>query len=331
LSGCGVLLNMLSRIKRRWAIFWCVAVTLVGAISTAARSTPLQVIADDGWQGEGGCVFSGRLVAALPRPDADAGGWTLISSNTRLLLSGGEEGAVSWKVGTAEWKLIAGDGGYWMLASSLPTGLSPGWYDVKTEPLASSQAGFLVPDARNTVGLISDLDDTILVTEVLHRRKMLENSLATPVERRQAVPGMAGLYHKMIAVNPAPETTPVFYVSATPRQLTDNIRGFLRVNGFPRGILMLRKVEPPAFKAPGDAYKLGQIETILAAFPAVSFILCGDDGERDPEIYAEIRRRHPTRVAAVWIRGVNPAPNRPRFEGQLDPTTMLSTDETKGR
>lgn len=302
---------------------------LLGVLPAVAGPKTLQVIVDDGWQGAAGCSFSGRVVTAVPKPDAEAGAWELVERNTRLLLTGGVEGVVRWQVERAEWRLSAAHDGYWMLASSLPTGLAPGWYDIKTEPIASSQAGFFVPDPRNTVGIISDLDDTILVTDILNRRKTLENSLATPVGQRQAVAGMADFYRRLISVNPAPETAPVFYVSATPRQLTDNIREFLGANGFPRGVLMLRKVVPPAFKAPGDEYKLEHIEGILAAYPAVRFVLIGDDGERDPEIYNEIHRRHPERVVAIWIRRVNPASDRPRFEGQKDPAEALTRGEGK--
>jgi phosphatidate phosphatase APP1 len=50
----------------------------------------------------------------------------------------------------------------------------------------------------------------------------------------------------------------------------------------------------------------------------VRFVLVGDDGERDPEIYDWVRRRHPQRVEAIWIRRVHPDPRRARFAGQRD-------------
>jgi phosphatidate phosphatase APP1 len=63
-------------------------------------------------------------------------------------------------------------------------------------------------------------------------------------------------------------------------------------------------------------YKTGKLESILSALPHVRFTLIGDDGEHDPEIYADIAKRFPDRIAAVWIRKVNPDPKRARIAGQ---------------
>ena len=71
-------------------------------------------------------------------------------------------------------------------------------------------------------------------------------------------------------------------------------------------------------------YKLGRIEAILQAFPDVQFMLIGDDGERDPEVYAEIARRYPQQISGVWIRRVSADPKRARIAGQQDLATLLA-------
>jgi phosphatidate phosphatase APP1 len=175
------------------------------------------------------------------------------------------------------------------------------------------------------VGLISDIDDTILVSEVLSTTSLLKNSLAVPPEQRQPVAGMAELYVKMLKANQTPEASAVFYVSSTPRQLTDNLRRFLKLSGFPRGVLQLKEIGSGSGDSMGEheAYKLRRIETIFAQFPQMKFYLFGDDGERDPEIYNAVRVNHPDRIAGVWIRRINPNPKRPVYPEQHDTKDLL--------
>jgi phosphatidate phosphatase APP1 len=71
------------------------------------------------------------------------------------------------------------------------------------------------------------------------------------------------------------------------------------------------------------AYKTQKIEDILARLPLVRFVLVGDDGERDPEVYDWVRARHPDRIEAIWIRRVHPDAKRPRIAGQRDLTDVL--------
>jgi phosphatidate phosphatase APP1 len=285
----------------------------------------LQTIVDDAWQGARGCHFSGRLTEVHPSPGKDSGAFTSIYRNSRLLLTSGENGVVTWRVPGYEWTLRAGDRGYWALAASRPLELKPGWYEIEAEPAASSQAGLLVVDPRNTLGLISDIDDTILVSDVLSTTTLLKNSLAVPAEQREPVPGMAGLYVKLLNANPVPEASAVFYVSSSPRQLTDNLRRFLKLNSFPRGVLQLKEIGSGSGDSMGEheAYKLRRIETILAEFPQTKFYLFGDDGERDPEIYDALLTKYPDRIVGVWIRRLNPDPKRAVYPKQYDTKELL--------
>ena len=178
-----------------------------------------------------------------------------------------------------------------------------------------------VPEA-NLFGLISDLDDTVLVTEVNSTRRMLANTLLRNPLQREAVPGTAALYHRLAARNPDAAAAPIFYLSASPRQLHFAIETFLGHNGFPPGVLITKRVTNDDTSEPlldQMAYKKAKIEEILARLPRVRFTLIGDDGERDPEIYDEIRKLHPERIEAIWIRRVNPAPEgaTPADQGNL--------------
>lgn len=154
------------------------------------------------------------------------------------------------------------------------------------------------------VGLtvISDIDDTIKVTEVVDRHAMLRNTFLKPFE---AVPGMAPVYQGW-ATN---ESARFHYVTASPWQLYVPLSEFIRSNGFPGGTFHMKtfrwKDETflDLFKSP-EKYKLAVIEPILDRFPRRRFVLVGDSGERDPEIFARLARRRPKQVTRILIRDV---------------------------
>ena len=309
---------------------------VLGAICLGAISGPgaglaraadeSQVIVDDAWSGATGCHFSGRLVERRAVSDGPRRAGRIAYHNTRLLLTSGEEGFVTWRAAGHQWTTRADDDGYWTLAMNPAPGFSPGWHPIETEPARSSEAGLLVVDPANRLGLVSDMDDTVVVSEVLDKRVLLRNSLGVAPEKRVAVPGVAEAYRRLLAKNPAPESAAVFYVSASPRQLTDNLRAFLRVNGFPRGVLRLKELsETSEDSLTGDqrAYKRRVLEEIFRAHPKVRFALFGDDGEQDPEIYAELQEKFPGQIEGVWIRRVHPDPKRARFAGQSDMGELL--------
>lgn len=179
----------------------------------------------------------------------------------------------------------------------------------------------------NSLAIISDIDDTILVSQVTDRSRLLANTFLKSPHERQAVPGVADFYRRLAQRNPQPQAAAVIYLSASPRQLHANIEAFLDSHGFPRGVLITKKVTNDTSSEPlADQFanKTAKIEDIFTRLPHVSFVLVGDDGERDPEIYDAVQRRYPQRVQAVWIRKVTADPNRATFPGQQDLAEVLA-------
>ncbi len=302
-----------------------VAAGVLASLPALAVETVHNIV-DDGWATAAGHRFSGRVTETHPVAPEGSGKRRTAYDTTRLLFASGIAGRVSWSVGPLRWESRADDQGYWELIGHQPlSGLEPGWHTLTSTPGASSNAGLLVHDPRNQLGLISDIDDTIVVTDVNRTHRLLENSLIRPPTARQAVPGMAALYRRLIAANPHPEATPLVYVSAAPRQLTDSVRRFLNHNGFPRGVLQLKEVASGSSDPLTDqrAYKVRRITAVLKAFPDVRFVLLGDDGEFDPESFAELAAAYPDQVAEIWIRRVHPDPNRPKLPGQGDMAELL--------
>lgn len=215
--------------------------------------------------------------------------------------------------------------GYFRLSGS--SALAPGWHPVGAHAGETSAIGrLLVVSPSNHLGLISDLDDTILISEVTKKRRLLANTFLKNAQQRQAVPGVASLYTRLMAQNAQPASAPLFYLSASPRQLQDAIAEFLDHHAFPPGVLMTKRVSNDFSGDPlldQFSYKTQKIEEIFARLPWVRFILVGDDGEKDPEIYDWVREHYPDRVADIWIRQVSTDPQRLRLPHQKNLADIL--------
>lgn len=170
----------------------------------------------------------------------------------------------------------------------------------------------LLPD--DGVSIVSDIDDTIKITNVLDREEMLANTF---LRTYQAVPGMADAYRRF-----AEQGAAFHYVSASPLPLLGALQELAAREGFPRGSLALRPfrwVDGSALELlePSESYKTEAIAAIVESFEHRAFVLVGDTGERDPEIYAAIARRFPDRVRSIWLR--DPVPGgTPGVRARLD-------------
>ena len=160
------------------------------------------------------------------------------------------------------------------------------------------------PEAR--FGILSDVDDTILETGVQRVGRMIRQTITGSALTRTPFPGAAELYRDL-----ADGTNPVFYVSSSPWNLHAFLVAFLRHRGFPLGPVLLRDL---LGTRAGREQKAGRIKEILDLHPQLSFVLIGDSGEKDPEIYADIVRTHPGRILAVYIREVRLDPGDGRVE-----------------
>ena len=163
---------------------------------------------------------------------------------------------------------------------------------------------FTIPSTAK-VGVISDVDDTCMVTQVPTLWKAVYNMLFLSPHKRASVPGMAVMYNKIASMFPG---APFFYLSTSPWNVENSIRNFLKDYGFPDGPLLLRDLDPrpKTFVPSGVQHKLEYAEQLMEDFPDMKFILIGDDGQKDPTTYAEIARRYPGRVLAIGIRQLSP-------------------------
>jgi phosphatidate phosphatase APP1 len=114
------------------------------------------------------------------------------------------------------------------------------------------------------------------------------------------------------------------YASSSPWQLYHPLRSFLDAGGFPSGSVHLRwfRIRDEMFKRwrllRKKSSKIGVINGIIKRLPKRRFVLVGDSGERDPEIYAKLARKYPNRVHSILIRNLSERPVDPERQQRLD-------------
>jgi phosphatidate phosphatase APP1 len=177
---------------------------------------------------------------------------------------------------------------------------------------ARATTGVLTPSARARYAVVSDIDDTIVATNVMSKVNMALTVLFSNAHTRMPFAGLPAFYRALRDGIGGNEDNPFFYVSNGPWNLYSLVVEFLSLNHIPLGPIFLRDfgdelLFPPA---PEGAHKLECIERLLATYPGLPFVLIGDSGERDPEVYSEIVERHPERIRAIYIRSVDRSERR---------------------
>ncbi|KAI8908736.1 hypothetical protein DFJ77DRAFT_473144 [Powellomyces hirtus] len=178
----------------------------------------------------------------------------------------------------------------------------------KSQTLGQDQVGGMVylvePEG---VSIISDIDDTIKITEVLDKVKVLKHTFLQPFE---AVYGMPKLYTDLQTKLSALNKRPAFhYLSRSPWTLFGGLKDFTTAAGFPAGQFILRNLSLKDrsffdFLVGGSSFKVDRIRDHISLFPNRTLIMIGDSGELDPESYGVIAREKPQLVSCIAIRAI---------------------------
>lgn len=177
-----------------------------------------------------------------------------------------------------------------------------------------------VPPADAPFGIISDIDDTILHTNVQDVVRMVTLSVFGNALTRMGYPGTSEWYQGMVRSTGAP----AFYVSRSAWNLFPLLRGFIEHQGLPLGPLLLRDVGLSRGKERKRGHKYRRMCEILEMYPQMRFICVGDSGQRDAEIYASLSESHPGRVAAIYIRDVGDPERRQIAEAACESSKLPS-------
>lgn len=179
----------------------------------------------------------------------------------------------------------------------------------------------LIPHPKADYGVISDIDDTIMHTGVtsLLKWKVIINTFFRNASTRIPLEGASELYRLLHRGRSGRNSNPIFYVSHSPWNLYRYLVLFLRTNHFPKGPILLRSMSSfrRRGRTNGKPHKQKEIANILKTYPELSFILIGDGGEQDPDIYMELAERFPSQVSAIYIHAINQGKRMRKLQERL--------------
>ena len=162
---------------------------------------------------------------------------------------------------------------------------------------------------KGELGIISDIDDTFLVTHSRNIFKKLYILLFRNVSKRKVFKDVVSHYQALnIAGRANPkEQNAFFYVSSSEWNLYRFIVEFTELNQLPRAVLLLKDIKTSItdffLTGRGDHnHKFEKIKHILEFYPNLNYTLLGDDSQEDPYLYESICKIFPVNVIAVYIR-----------------------------
>ena len=208
------------------------------------------------------------------------------------------------------------------VTAKVPVGdLAPGWHSVTFEArdededrTVTAHGRVVQPDPKSQIAVISDIDDTILRTGMTEGLTALRRTMLRDAHGRKPVSGTPSFYRGLARGLGSRSESTFFYVSASPWNLYDMLVQWLQLRGFPRGPLFLTDWKPGPKEAGGGkenpGHKRARIRRLLDSYPELSFVLVGDSGEHDPEIYDSFLQSDPDRIATALIRDVAPGSKR---------------------
>jgi phosphatidate phosphatase APP1 len=166
---------------------------------------------------------------------------------------------------------------------------------------------YIPPDAACFV-VISDIDDTVMHTGVANKAAMLWRLFVADAESRTVFPGVAHLYRALHAGPSGAEMNPMLYVSRAPWGIYDMLEEFFQRHEIPVGPILFLREWGISLRSPlprrAEDHKQVLIEAMMALYDRMPFVLIGDSGQHDPEIYRQIAEASGGRVKAVYIRDV---------------------------
>jgi phosphatidate phosphatase APP1 len=224
----------------------------------------------------------------------DGRGWR------RFLTVSLPESSVTLEIGNAQHELVAGPGGY--IDTVVSADLPPGTHQARIvlDGGASGTTGPVrVLSADASAGVVSDIDDTVVITALPRPLVAFWNTFVRRASARRPVPGMAEFLNTVADVGGF-----VVYLSTGAWNYAPVLRRFLGQHDYPDGPLLMTDWGPSSehwFRS-GQAHKNAELRRLHVQFPGVRWALVGDDGQHDPAIYDDFTKNHADAVRLIAIR-----------------------------
>lgn len=210
-------------------------------------------------------------------------------------------------------RCVTDNEGYFDLVFESPEKFEDGWHRVTLgitqmpyalEYEEATEGHVLISNRSDNFGIISDVDDTIVHSAAVNPLRKLQILLTRNAQNRVAFEGVEELYSQLHQDG----RNPLFFVSGSSWNLYDLLDDFCHHHRIPKAPFFLRDLGLRAdqwLKEDTSPYKKDYIRHIMEVFSHLKFILIGDSGQKDPEIYMDICREFPRRIMGVYIRHVD--------------------------
>ncbi|KAI9144442.1 hypothetical protein BKA69DRAFT_793967 [Paraphysoderma sedebokerense] len=159
--------------------------------------------------------------------------------------------------------------------------------------------------------IVSDIDDTIRITEVTKPLNALKNTFCKPFVPANGMPQLYSTLIKKLSTPSSP--LQMHYVSGSPEELAVPLQNFISQH-YTAGSMDLRRFAPSESDMwqGTQPHKLIAIDSLMEIFPQRKFVLIGDSGEQDPDTYAKIFNKWSPQnrtITCIFIRKVEGADN----------------------
>lgn len=203
--------------------------------------------------------------------------------------------------------------GYFKFCVPLDQDTNYGWIDYEVSIIhenktLTSRDSYIRPHKGN-LGIISDIDDTFLVSHTLNPLKKLYVLLFKNINKRKIYEDVVSHYQALSTAgrDNKEEFNAFFYVSSSEWNLYRFITNFTEIHQLPKAVLLLKDIKTSLtdFFLTGRGnhnHKFDKIKHILEFYPNLEYVLLGDDSQHDPFLYEAICKIFPITVKAVYIR-----------------------------
>ena len=285
------------------------------------RIGPLVILPYDGFGNHKTIYITGRLLEdeGLAHPQEGASIWTNMVTMLKRFESDEIPHARIQAVFQNQQQVVTTDSeGYFQVEFSVKDTLPSNqvWHlvhftlldqIVKGQQEVKATGRVLIPPRTRQFGVISDVDDTIIVSRATDLTQKLKLMFLQNAKSRMPFEGVATFYRALQEGNDGQHYNPIFYISSSSWNLYDLLTHFCEVNEIPKGPFLLRDmgIDKTTFIKSGHSeHKAEKVKRIFHMYPHLPFILIGDSGQKDAEIYEQVARQYPDQVLAIYIRDV---------------------------
>jgi phosphatidate phosphatase APP1 len=205
------------------------------------------------------------------------------------------------------------DDGYFKFCIPLETETNFGWMEyevsIKDENETITEKGSFIRPHKGKLGIISDIDDTFLISHTQNFFKKIYILLFKNVNDRKVFTDVVPHYQALSSAgrNNKEEENAFFYVSSSEWNLYRFIVKFTKIHNLPRAVILLKDIRRGItdFFMSGRGnhdHKFDKIKHVLEFYPNLKYVLLGDDSQHDPVLYERICKIFPVTVKAVYIR-----------------------------